>query len=98
MLDGRRRDMGLGPWPGITLARARELAQMARALVAEKRDPLAERQNVKRLTFRAAAEALIESKQPGWRNAKHGQQWARSLVGRRGDQPSPRSDRTRPSA
>ena len=29
--------------------------------------------------FKAAAEALIESKRPGWRNAKHAAQWANTL-------------------
>src|SRR4051812_4912085 len=74
-INGRRRDMGLGPYPEISLARAREKALEARALVKEGRDPLAERARVPALTFKAAAEALIDSKRPGWRNAKHAAQW-----------------------
>ena len=35
-LAGRRRDMGLGPYPEITLARAREKALEARRLVAQR--------------------------------------------------------------
>src|SRR3954454_7535937 len=78
-LNGRRRDMGLGPYPEITLARARERAMEARRLVKEGRDPLAERSRGTALTFKAAAGALIESKRPGWRNAKHAGQWGSTL-------------------
>jgi integrase len=78
-INGRRRDMGLGPYPEIGLARAREKAMEARRLVKEGRDPLAERARVRALTFRAATEALIESKRPGWRNAKHAAQWGATL-------------------
>src|SRR3954447_16915689 len=42
-LAGRRRDMGLGPYPEITLARAREKALQARRLVKEGIDPLSDR-------------------------------------------------------
>jgi integrase len=31
------------------------------------------------MTFKQCAEALIEAKRPGWRNAKHAQQWANTL-------------------
>jgi hypothetical protein len=79
-MAGRRRDMGLGPYPEIGLARAREKAAEARGSPRTGRDPLAERGRVPALTFRAAAEALVESKRPGWRNAKHAAQWASTLA------------------
>src|SRR5215210_4697153 len=79
-MAGRRRDMGLGPYPEIGLARARERAMDARRLVKEGRDPLAERGRAGGLTFRVAAEALVESKRPGWRNAKHAAQWGSTLA------------------
>ena len=78
-IAGRRRDMGLGPYPEITLARAREKALEARRLVKEGIDPMDARRRTKVLTFQAAAEALIESKRPGWRNAKHAAQWTATL-------------------
>jgi integrase len=78
-LVGKRRDMGLGPYPEVSLARAREKALEARRLVKEGLDPLAERGRAKRLTFKAAAEQLLESKRPGWRNAKHAWQWEATL-------------------
>ena len=71
--------MGLGLYPEIGLARAREKALQARALVEEGRDPLAERGRVPALTLKAAAEALTDSKRLGWRNAKHAAQWGLDL-------------------
>lgn len=79
-LAGRRRDMGLGPYPEISLADAREKALEARRTIKrDGRDPLAERGQAKITTFREAAETLIESKRPGWRNAKHAAQWRSTL-------------------
>lgn len=78
-LGGRRRDMGLGAFPGVGLKRARELAGEARALTAEGKDPLDARRQRARLTFRQAAERVIESKRPGWRSDKHAAQWASTL-------------------
>src|SRR5918993_548439 len=78
-MGGRRRDLGLGPWPEVTLAMARERALAARREIVAGRDPLAERKRRRALTFRAAAEALVEAKRPGWRNAKHAAQWTSTL-------------------
>lgn len=78
-LAGRRRDLGLGAYPEVTLASAREKALEARRLIAEGRDPLSERKKTKHLTFKAAASALIESKRSGWKNAKHAAQWPATL-------------------
>ena len=70
----KRQNMGLGPYSETTLARAREKALDARRMVKEGIDPLDVRSRDKGLAFKAAAEALIESKRPGWRNAKHAAQ------------------------
>ncbi len=78
-LAGRRRDLGLGPYPEVTLADARRLALEARRLIAEGRDPLVEKKKRRTLTFVEAAEALIASKASGWRNAKHAAQWRSTL-------------------
>lgn len=78
-IAGRRRDMGLGPWPEVTLERARERALEERRKVKQGVDPLAEKHRVKALTFKAAAEGLIESKKAGWRNKKHVAQWPSTL-------------------
>jgi integrase len=79
-LGGRRRDMGLGPYPEVGLADARARALDARRLIKrDGKDPIAERGRAKVKTFREAARALIESKKPGWRNAKHAAQWGSTL-------------------
>src|SRR3954466_3101476 len=78
-LAGRRRDMGLGPYPEITLARAREKALQARRLVKEGVDPLSDRRRSKGLTFKVAAEALIKGRKAGWKNEKHRAQWPSTL-------------------
>ena len=81
-LNGTRRDMGLGPYPTIDLATARQKAEDQRRLLVDRLDPLearGRRRSRKRATFKAAAEALIESKKPGWRNEKHAAQWASTL-------------------
>ena len=93
-LRGKAREMGLGPVgeppAGVPLARARTLAGEARALLRDGRDPLVDREAVRvarqraeveagERTFRAAAAALVDSKRPGWRNAKHAAQWLATL-------------------
>ena len=56
-LNGQAREMGLGKYPDITLAKARDLAARARTKRAEGIDPIAERTAVRRrgLTFEDAA-------------------------------------------
>jgi integrase len=76
---GRRRDMGLGPWPDVTLAMARDKALEARRTLALALDPLDEKRKSKALNFRDAGQALIEMKRSGWRNVKHAAQWSSTL-------------------
>ena len=77
-LNGRRRDMGLGPYPEVTLSAAREKAVVARRQVVEGFDPL-NAPTPRSMSFREAAADLIASKNPGWRNAKHAAQWTSTL-------------------
>jgi integrase len=88
-LDGKRRDMGLGPYPDISLAEARAKATEHRKQRQEGIDPLvtkAARLQAQRLTsakgrtFREVAEEFIAHHQAGWRNAKHRQQWRNTLA------------------
>ncbi len=76
---GRRREMGLGPARDVPLGRARELASVARQHLAAGRDPLAMRSKPAAMTFQQAADALIESMSPSWRNEKHRAQWRMTL-------------------
>jgi len=43
-VHGKRREMGLGPWPAVSLAEARDKADAARRELREGRDPIRERQ------------------------------------------------------
>jgi integrase len=88
-LDGKRRDMGLGPFPDISLAEARLKASAHRRQRHEGIDPLdakaAQRQALrisvaKGRTFRECAVEFIEKNRAGWRNAKHRQQWENTLA------------------
>ena len=74
-----RHDLGLGPYPEVTLAEARNGALAKRREILAGASPLAHRQKPKGLTFREAAEALIESKRDGWKNGKHAAQWPSTL-------------------
>ena len=66
-INGRRRDLGLGAYPEVTLAYARDKALEARRLIMEGIDPISDRKKTKFLTFMDAASALIESKRSGWK-------------------------------
>jgi integrase len=87
-LDGKRRDMGLGPFPDISLADARGRASAHRRQRHDGIDPLdakaAQRRALrvsvaKGRTFRECAVEFIEKNRAGWRNAKHLQQWENTL-------------------
>lgn len=78
-VSGKRRDLGLGPYPDITLAMAREKALEARQLIAAGGDPIAAKRQAKPKTFKDAAMELIDSKRHGWKNAKHAAQWTSTL-------------------
>jgi integrase len=78
-VQGRRRDLGLGAYPEVTLAMARERAAEARRFIAKGEDPINKRRQAKPKAFKDAALELIESKRPGWKNAKHASQWTATL-------------------
>lgn len=88
MIGNRRREMGLGGYPGVTLAMAREAAREARDMIRRGIDPIesarAARAALKveptvSYTFKAAAEAYIASHEAGWKNPKHRDQWTATL-------------------
>jgi len=80
MIRGRRRELGLGGYPLVSLAEAREMAFDNRKLARSGGDPLAEKRKLQDLpTFEEAAARVLDQQRPGWRNAKHAQDWPRSL-------------------
>ena len=78
-VDGRRRDIGLGGYPSVSLARAREKAADNRAAIAEGRDPVAEKRAHAMPTFREAAYTVHEANKPRWRNSRHIAGWIQTL-------------------
>ena len=64
---GRRREMGLGPWPDVSIAEARERAQAARRRVRDGTDPIEERNAAqvrsKRLTVAEAIQSCFAARQ-----------------------------------
>ena len=77
--NSRRREMGLGGFPGVTLLMARERAQHARELVANNKDPILERRKLVVVTFGEAADHLVEALKQDWSSDKHRQQWKRTV-------------------
>lgn len=87
-IGSRRREIGLGGYPDVTLAQAREKARELRDQISAGRDPIEEKQTAKsaaraaqaaQRTFKKCAIEYIEAHESGWRNAKHAQQWRNSL-------------------
>jgi integrase len=85
----RRREIGLGGHPEISLADAREKAREARRKIVEGIDPVAERRASRaallagrgaEITFAGAAKQYINDHSPSWRNDKHAQQWTNTLT------------------
>jgi integrase len=80
MINGRARSMGLGPFPEISLAEARELAFEARRLVLRGIDPIDNRPRLsKGETFESCAEQYVSSHSAGWRSTTHHDQWIAGL-------------------
>lgn len=77
--EGKRREMGLGAYPVVTLAKARSKASDCRLAVEEGRDPIAEKSKEAEPTFAECAALYIESVKSEWRNAKHEYQWNQTL-------------------
>ena len=84
----KRRDIGLGGYPDVTLAQARDKARDARDKIAAGIDPVAERQalrsaliaqQAKAMTFEQCALEVIRKKQAESKNKKHAAQWQSSL-------------------
>jgi integrase len=88
MLNGRAREMGLGPLALFGLAEARTKALDARRLRHDGIDPIEARRAAraqlrldaaKAMTFQQCAEAHIKAQRAGWRNDKHAAQWKTTI-------------------
>lgn len=88
-VGGKRRHMGLGGYPDVTLAGAKEAARVARSQISDGIDPISERQSKRSalaaaiaatMTFSEAAEKYIAAHEAGWKSPKSSAQWNSSLV------------------
>lgn len=87
-LAGKQREMGLGSFPTVTLADAREKARVCRTQVDTGEDPIARRLSAVRAaaaerglmqTFAKTAEAYIAQHEKSWKSTKHAAQWTATL-------------------
>lgn len=79
--NGKRREIGLGSYPDLGLAKAREEAARYRLTARRGGDPIAERDKdrVDPVTFEQAAREVYEQHKDSWRNPKHRAQWISTL-------------------
>jgi integrase len=89
VVAGKRRDIGLGGYPEVGLAQARQRARDVRDTVARGLDPLVQKReaqakmHTERLmatTFERAAHEYLDAHSASWRNAKHAAQWRSTLA------------------
>jgi integrase len=88
MVGDRRRHMGLGGFPDVSLAQAKDKARAARVDIEQGIDPIVQRktivsqlraQQATQKTFEQAAAGFLEAHGDTWRNPKHRAQWASTL-------------------
>lgn len=89
MVGGKRRDIGLGGFPAVTLAGAKDAARVIREKIAAGIDPVEERlaarsalaaSRASALSFQEAAEKFMAANEAGWSNPKHRAQWSATLT------------------
>lgn len=88
MVGNKRRDIGLGPYPAVTLAMAHEKAQRTRETIQRGIDPIAQKrelrasliaEQVRELTFEQCATRYLDITRNQWKNPKHAKQWQSTL-------------------
>ena len=89
MVGAKRREIGLGAFPEVGLADARDKARATRAEIRDGADPVEKRREARSLrvaaqtagmTFDQCAAAYIKAHREGWKNPKHAQQWENTLA------------------
>ncbi|MFM8466722.1 MAG: tyrosine-type recombinase/integrase [Oxalobacteraceae bacterium] len=88
MVAGKRREFGLGGYPSVTLASARDRARTMLDQLFAGIDPAVTKkqaksqlaaQKARAITFKSVAEQYIAQHEAGWKNAKHAAQWTSTL-------------------
>lgn len=77
--DGKRNEAGLGSYPTVKLAKARALAAECRQMIADGRNPIAERKKEAEPTFGECSDLFLSAKLHEFRNDKHKAQWRSTL-------------------
>ena len=77
-VNGKRRDLGLGGWPLVTLAEARDQAFENRRLARRGGDPVADKRQAEAPTLREAAQRTFEANRSRW-SPKTAQNWTQQL-------------------
>lgn len=84
-----RKDMGLGAFPSVSLADARDNARRVHESIRDGRHPVSPRKQQRQTlmkqaatekSFRWCAEEYIKAKASEWKNVKHRQQWENTLA------------------
>jgi integrase len=84
VIGKKRRSIGLGSYPEVSLADAREKAREAKALIKQGIDPIEQKRarkasliksQTEKMTFAEAARLCHEKKQTEFTNAKHTKEW-----------------------
>ena len=84
--DGKSREMGIGSYPEISLAEARNITLDKRRLKSQNVDPIHEKKVLQKIEkerakrrFSHVAKDYIEDNKDAWKNPKHTQQWHNTL-------------------
>jgi integrase len=89
MVGSKRRDMGLGGYPGVTLAMARDSARKHKELIRQSIDPILEKRSAKSrlimeqgkaVTFEMLSKEYIEKKSKEFKTAKQTQKLTNHLI------------------
>ncbi len=89
VISGKRREFGLGGYPTVQLAAAREKARQARETISQGVDPAQvktaarsalQAATARAVTFKTLAEQYIEAHEASWKNSKHAAQWTSTLT------------------
>lgn len=87
-IGDKRPNIGLGPYPAVSLAQAREKARAKREQLASGESIVITKAQARKVAlaeaassvlFREAALAMIQAKRVEWSNPKHAQQWTNTL-------------------
>jgi len=89
VVGAKRREIGLGAFPDVTLADAHAKARAMRAEIEQGIDPVEKRTaaasalraaQTAGMTFDQCAAAYVKAHAPAWKSAKHAMQWENTLV------------------